>query len=149
MDTAQRNLDKLRIAIERFRRDCGRYPSNEEGLEALVWNQGLPGWKRYVVWVGPDPWGHQYFYYSTNGVAVVFSCGPDGQAGTSDDIAPHDPDPADIDRDQILGRTVSTETTRSAGSTSVVSETDSTAEWEEDEPSAIPVTVLPSKREGK
>ena len=100
---AQRNVDTLRVALDRFRRDCGRYPTEEEGLEALVWCR-IPGWKRYIIWVGTDPWDRPYQYTRTNDLAVVFSCGPDGRAGSSDDIAAQDPTPEQINQDRLLGR---------------------------------------------
>jgi type II secretion system protein G len=54
-------------AIDNFKMDCGRYPTNIEGLEALV--TAPPALKGR--WKGPyleapriplDPWGHAYGY---------------------------------------------------------------------------------------
>jgi len=106
MFSAARNVDVLKVALERFRRDCGRYPTAEEGLEALVHTEGVKGWKRYVVWVGPDPWGRPYQYALTGGVARVFSCGPDGARRTGDDILPKEPSLETINRDLQVDRVV-------------------------------------------
>jgi len=85
------NLSKM---IETFRLDCDRYPTTEEGLNAL---REAPadanGWK------GPysskpiplDPWGGEY-YYEFPGVSgdesfVLMSLGADGQEGGEGDSA--------------------------------------------------------------
>ena len=53
------------LAIDQFEKDCGRYPTEQEGLEALsVAPANLVGWN------GPylqakilcDPWGNPYLY---------------------------------------------------------------------------------------
>ncbi len=95
---ARRNADTLMVALERFKRDCGRYPTTREGLEALVWNPRLPGWRRYVVQMRPDPWGRPYQYRCTEEEARVFSCGPDGKPDTPDDIVGSKPSPQEVHR---------------------------------------------------
>jgi general secretion pathway protein G len=57
-------LDKL---VRTFRSDTGRYPTTEEGLEALRTEpEGIGGWKGpYVSHSIPlDPWGSPYEYLS-------------------------------------------------------------------------------------
>ncbi len=89
MSRAARNLDMLRMALERFRRDCGRYPEAAEGLHALIRDPGIEGWNGpYVNMVRPDPWGRAFHYSVSNDVVVLFSAGPDGVFGTDDDIVP-------------------------------------------------------------
>lgn len=85
---ARRHLQVLRIALDYFRADCGQYPTTEEGLDALVKNPGHPEWSGpYVNWIRPDPWQHPYQYACVNGQVTLFSCGPDGQPGTADDLS--------------------------------------------------------------
>ena len=83
-ETQNHHLDK---ALDQFRLDVGRYPSTEEGLQALV--AGPSGEQR---WAGPylkkgvpaDPWGHPYVYEqpSTHGGDFdLFTYGKDGRLG--------------------------------------------------------------------
>lgn len=78
-----------------FRLNMNRYPSTDEGLDALVTApSGASG-----RWAGPyleaenliDPWGNPYQYRygpgtKNSGRPDIWSNGPDGQSGTSDDI---------------------------------------------------------------
>jgi general secretion pathway protein G len=85
--TAQIQMENLASALDLFYLDAGRYPSSEEGLNALV--QRPPG---VTSWSGPylkstglpkDPWGHPYLYRSPgqNGPYDVGSLGPEGREG--------------------------------------------------------------------
>ena len=66
---------------------CGRFPSPEEGLGALIRNPGIAGWRGpYVAALKSDPWNHEYRYGYQRNVAVVSSAGPDGIHGTPDDL---------------------------------------------------------------
>lgn len=96
--TASRELDVLRIALEQFRRDCGRLPTAAEGLTALVLDPGLEGWQGpYVTLVQRDPWHHRYVYdVRGGGEVILFSAGPDGQQGTADDLLSEAPLPEEI-----------------------------------------------------
>jgi general secretion pathway protein G len=78
----------VRIALSAYERDCGSFPSEEQGLNALCETPGIP------KWAGPyaeaallaDAWGNTLRYSSKDGRPRVWSCGPDGQCGTDDDI---------------------------------------------------------------
>jgi len=86
---AEREVDVLRIASERFRTDCRRYPTTQEGLDALLHDPGLPGWRGpYIKLLRPDPWKTPYVYKEENGLITLLSCGPDRLDGTEDDIIP-------------------------------------------------------------
>lgn len=86
---AGRDLYALRVALEHFREATGRYPTDEEGLKALVVDPGVPGWSgNYVTLVKPDPWRTPYRYALTPDGPDVRSCGPDRQPFTPDDILP-------------------------------------------------------------
>lgn len=90
--TAKAQLDALEKALDQYRLDVGRYPSNELGLKALVdkpasepkWNG--PYLKKAVP---PDPWGNAYLYKlpGTKGDFDLISLGRDGQPGGSGENA--------------------------------------------------------------
>ena len=85
--TARKELSVMRVAIERFRVDCGRYPSTEEGLAALVRRPVAPGWDgHYITFLRPDPWKRAYVYRRENDEVQLFSLGPDGLEKTIDDV---------------------------------------------------------------
>ena len=86
---AEKELDVLRIALDRFRADCGRPPTLTEGLKALVNNPGLPAWNGpYVNIIKPDPWRTPYGYRLDTTNTTVFSAGPDRTPATPDDLSP-------------------------------------------------------------
>jgi general secretion pathway protein G len=79
-------IESLEKALDQYRLDMRRYPSAEEGLEALVAkpasaaNWGGPYLKKAVP---SDPWGHAYVYRvpGQNSDFELFSLGRDGKAG--------------------------------------------------------------------
>ncbi len=88
---ATADIATLKVAISAFETDCGRFPTTEEGLQALVDKPGdLPGWKHaYIEKVPNDPWGHPYIYRTPgtgNKDFDLLSAGPDGHEGGNDDI---------------------------------------------------------------
>ena len=96
---AAKELRALRIGVERFRVDCGRYPTQTEGLKALVLNPGITNWGgHYVTIIKPDPWHSHYVYQLTNETVTLLSAGPDRLRSTSDDILPQTPTEDEIRR---------------------------------------------------
>ncbi len=88
-NTVALELLNLRVALELFSRDCGEYPSSAEGLTALVRNPGTDRWAGpYVVLIKNDPWSTPYYYDTDSTNVVLFSCGPDGQPHSPDDVYP-------------------------------------------------------------
>jgi len=89
---SRKSIDALAIACGRYRFHVGRYPTEEEGLEELARiRPGLKGWfGPYVHKIVPDPWGRPYVYAEggEGGHPVLYSKGPDGKAGTPDDVLP-------------------------------------------------------------
>ena len=88
----RKSVDSLAVALGRYRYHVGEYPSTEEGLEQLAKSPVLrKGWNGpYIKKVVKDPWGHDYVYVR-NGEAenpTLYSKGPDGLAGTTDDVLP-------------------------------------------------------------
>jgi len=84
--TAKAQIALLGNALDEFRLDNGRYPTTEEGLEALRTKpEGLNNWAGpYLPKPVPkDPWGHDYVYRcpGEHGDYDLFSYGRDGQEG--------------------------------------------------------------------
>ena len=82
VSTAKTELSSLSSGLELFKFDVGRYPTTQEGLDALL--KAPPG---IDEWHGPylkklmgmkDPWGHPYHYKSPgeHGDYDIFSYGP-------------------------------------------------------------------------
>jgi len=63
---AKAQIALLGTALDAYRLDVGRYPTTEEGLEALRRNPGHAGWDGPYLPkdVPPDPWGKGYLYRS-------------------------------------------------------------------------------------
>ena len=80
------DIRSIETALNLYRLDNFRYPSTDEGLEALVTNPGeasAPNWKPYLNSVPSDPWSHtyQYLYPGQQREFDLFSYGADGQEG--------------------------------------------------------------------
>lgn len=99
METNQRlhgtiaTLKQIREGIELFRADFKRYPSSEEGLQALTIKKNGQRESSYLYIYGPvvDSWGHIFVYRETPGRAhpfALYSVGPNGidEGGSNDDI---------------------------------------------------------------
>lgn len=83
------------VALDLFFLNVGRFPTTEEGLEAL-WT--CPASVDKGTWRGPylkkrealDPWGHALAYRQPSQLEGLnydlACCGPDGIEGTNDDI---------------------------------------------------------------
>jgi general secretion pathway protein G len=84
---AQSEISTYKSLLDHFHLDCGRYPTTEEGLEALhTAPSGLEGkWgpQPYTdKTVFNDPWGNPYVYEANgNSDYVLKSYGQDGQEG--------------------------------------------------------------------
>ncbi|MET0517691.1 MAG: type II secretion system major pseudopilin GspG [Burkholderiaceae bacterium] len=84
---ARTDVNNLMQALKLYKLDNQRYPSTEQGLDALVHKPTAgvvpPNWKPYVDKLPSDPWGHPYQYVvpGLKGEVDVFSFGADGQAG--------------------------------------------------------------------
>jgi len=84
---ARTDVGNLMQALKLYKLDNQRFPTGEQGLEALR-NKPTSGpipsnWKTYVEKLPNDPWGHPY-QYANPGVKSeidVFSFGADGQPG--------------------------------------------------------------------
>ena len=93
IDKAKSDLLTFRGAIDQFRLDCDRYPTTQEGFDALR-NQpsGVSGWHGpYLQKDLTDPWGNPYVYQTPgrNGRDgyLIGSYGADGVQGGDGDNA--------------------------------------------------------------
>jgi general secretion pathway protein G len=84
---ARTDVSQLVQALRMYRLDNQRYPTAEQGLEALVTRPAEgpppPNWKPYLDRLPNDPWGRPYQYLNpgVRGEIDVFSFGADGQPG--------------------------------------------------------------------
>jgi len=84
---ARTDVNNLMNALKMYRLDNQRYPTAEQGLQALVarptTNPIPPNWKPYVDKLPNDPWGRPYQYMNPGikGEIDVLSLGADGQPG--------------------------------------------------------------------
>ena len=84
---ARTDVNNLMQALKLYRLDNQRYPSAEQGLQALVAKPTagvIPSnWKPYVDKLPNDPWNRPYQYLNPGikGEVDVLSFGADGQAG--------------------------------------------------------------------
>jgi general secretion pathway protein G len=87
---AQQDISTIKTQLAVFEIDNGHFPTQEEGLSALVTNPGnLQNWKPYLDKLPLDPWGRAYVYHfpGTSGQDFdLYSTGPSGQDGGADNI---------------------------------------------------------------
>lgn len=89
---ATQKIGVLEVKVIQFQKDCGRLPTNQEGIRALIEEPpGLEG-----KWKGPyvkrkdivDPWDVEFRYASPgryNQDFDIFTFGADGKEGGEDD----------------------------------------------------------------
>ena len=86
---ARVDISTIEQALKLYKLDNQRYPTTEQGLQALVQKPtsgpAANGWKEggYLERLPKDPWGNPYQYLSPgiHGEVDVFSYGADGQPG--------------------------------------------------------------------
>ena len=86
-DAAKIEIGQIAQTLDLYKLEVGRYPSSQEGLQALIsapagvanWNG--PYWKKSAV--PKDPWGNEYRYVSpgSKGAYEIISLGADGKEG--------------------------------------------------------------------
>jgi general secretion pathway protein G len=98
---ARQDISTLMQALKLYKLDNQRYPTTEQGLQALTnkptAGPAANGWKTggYIDKLPKDPWGNAYQYLSpgVKGEVDIFSYGADGQpggAGTDADVGSWD-----------------------------------------------------------
>ena len=84
---AKTDVNNLMQALKLYRLDNQRYPTAEQGLQALVAKPSSgpapANWKPYLERLPNDPWGRPYQYLNpgVKGEIDVMSYGADGQPG--------------------------------------------------------------------
>jgi general secretion pathway protein G len=86
-DAAKIEIGQIAQSLDLFKLEVGRYPTTQEGLQALItapagvnnWNG--PYWKKQQV--PKDPWGNEYRYAApgASGPYDITSLGADGKEG--------------------------------------------------------------------
>jgi general secretion pathway protein G len=84
---ARTDVNNLMQALKLYKLDNQRYPTSEQGLQALIARPTTgplpPNWKPYLEKLPNDPWGRPYQYLNPGikGEIDVMSFGADGQPG--------------------------------------------------------------------
>lgn len=86
IQVAKAQIDAFEKALDQYRLDTRRYPTDEQGLEALVTRPANePGWNGPYLKKGipNDPWGRPYLYHfpGQGGDFDLLSYGRDGKPG--------------------------------------------------------------------
>ena len=82
---AKQDILALENALELYRLDNGFYPTEEQGLQALVvapQSEPTPiNWRNYLKKLPQDPWGHAYHFQNPgeHGEIDLYSEGPTGK----------------------------------------------------------------------
>jgi len=94
VSTAKTEVSNLAAGLDLYKYDVGRYPTTQEGLEALVSApQGVDNWNGpYVKKTTKltDPWGHPYNYKypGSHGEFDLFSYGAHAEEAKNDEKPP-------------------------------------------------------------
>jgi general secretion pathway protein G len=93
LEAARNDLSDIQSPLLRFRQKLDRFPTGQEGLDALLVNPGGP---EADIWAGPyahhvvDPWGNRWRLDVPGKHHPesfdLWSAGPDGKDGTEDDL---------------------------------------------------------------
>jgi general secretion pathway protein G len=94
LDKASLDIQQLEDAMNMYKLKNKKYPTTEQGLEALVTKTNIDPVPRrfpdggFISKLPEDPWGNPYQMVSPGemGKIDIFSMGPDGEVGTGDDI---------------------------------------------------------------
>lgn len=86
---ARQDIQSLETALDLYKLDNFKFPTTDQGLEALVKKPDDPSvrnWKPggYIKKMSKDPWGNEYRYLSPGthgGDYDLYTLGADGEAG--------------------------------------------------------------------
>lgn len=90
MVKVKQDIMAIQSALDLYKLDNSRYPTTEQGLEALVkkpTTAPIPNnWKSdgYLQQLPEDPWGEAYQYVNEDETLRIFSYGPSGKEGNSE-----------------------------------------------------------------
>lgn len=97
-------VSNLMDALNLYKLDNNRYPSTEQGLEALVTKPSVGKEPKnyppdgYLKKIPTDAWGNEFQYASpgTHGEKIeIWSCGPDEECDNEDDVVSWEGDEAE------------------------------------------------------
>lgn len=87
------NLTKIRLkmieeVLHDFKKDVGRFPTNDEGLQILLWKNKKSSERSYISdEILADAWGNAFAYIKTDGLICISSKGKNKTVEiTPDDI---------------------------------------------------------------
>ena len=87
LTAARTDITNVMNSLKLYRLDNQRYPTGEQGLQALVTKPAVSpvpsNWRPYLEKLPNDPWGQPYKYLNPGlkGEVDVFSLGADGKEG--------------------------------------------------------------------
>ena len=103
IDLTRVQMDFFDSALDQFKLNMNRYPTEDEGLSALWSKDAIDDEDEAAKWRGPylrnpspeDNWGNGWTYTYPGEIRGesfydIVSFGPDGEEGTDDDITNHD-----------------------------------------------------------
>jgi general secretion pathway protein G len=95
MQQVEADFRAIGSALQAYRINAGNYPTNSQGLQALVSAPEKSGkWVQVMDGLPNDPWGtpYSYKYPGTRkpGQFELISAGEDRQPGTDDDVSSQD-----------------------------------------------------------
>lgn len=101
IDATKLKMSQIESGLDLYNLALGQYPSDDQGLKALITKPSFDDEKMGEKWRGPylkndprDEWNHEFKYQKVEGSTEetggkpfkLWSLGPDGQDGTEDDI---------------------------------------------------------------
>ena len=88
VETTKNQIRQLGLILDDFKRVCGRYPTLEQGLDALIKKENAGDCKNYdpagYIQGGKlpeDAWNHDFIYTSDGVKYEIKSLGSDGKEG--------------------------------------------------------------------
>ena len=90
--SARRDLSRLVAALETYRQEQGQYPAGLDAFTQLPYSLRLVNIQDFSAGVFTRPREYHYDLSPDGESYVLFAVGPDGQAGTADDLFPDLPD---------------------------------------------------------
>ena len=89
---ARRDMGRLVVALERYQQEQGRYPTGLDAFTQLPYSLRLVNIQDFSAGVFSRPRPYRYDLAPDGQSYTLFAVGPDGRAGTADDLFPDLPD---------------------------------------------------------
>ena len=87
ISSTRARIASIKTACDVFEVDTGQYPTEAQGLQALLVDPGVTNWQGPYLRGGipTDAWGNDFRYRLVKGEPAIDSPGPDHLFGTADD----------------------------------------------------------------